>query len=40
MINKDDFYLQDIELLKQLEPIMAKKGINCSIRVFDKESVE
>lgn len=27
-INKDDFYLQDISLLKQLQPIMAKKGID------------
>lgn len=33
MINKDDFYLQDIELCKQLEPIMAKKGIDAD-RIF------
>lgn len=27
MMNKEDFYLKDIELCKQLEPIMKKKGI-------------
>lgn len=28
-VNKDDFYLKDISLLKQLEPIMARKGIEA-----------
>lgn len=27
-INKDDYYLKNIGLLKQLEPIMKKKGID------------
>lgn len=29
MINKDSFYLANIELLRQLAPIMAKKGIEA-----------
>ena len=29
MINKEDFYLKDIELCKQLEPIMKKKGLEA-----------
>lgn len=35
MTNKDSFYLQDIELLKQLAPIMAKKGIDGDAYLTD-----
>lgn len=32
-INKDTFYLQDVELCKQLEPIMKKKGIEADKKI-------
>lgn len=40
MINKSDFYLKDIDLLKQLQPIMAKKGIEADgyINIKDNAS--
>lgn len=36
MINKDDFYLADIELCKQLEPIMQKKGIDADDMLYSE----
>lgn len=37
MINKEDFYLKDVELCKQLEPIMRKKGIEADAWFAHKE---
>lgn len=39
-MNKDDFYLNDVELCKQLEPILKKKEIKPDMYWFVKSDIK